>query len=78
MWEWLTRYPSARIEDVGTPYVEDGGPENVATYDYIIVGGSLNAKQSLTVRRHRGVRIGEPAKRQSIGHRFANRTRECQ
>ena len=45
MWKWFTRYPSARIEEIGTPYVKDRGPKNVATYDYIIIGGSFGAKQ---------------------------------
>ena len=39
MWEWFSRYPSVRIEDVGTPYVKCIATEKVATYDYIIVGG---------------------------------------
>ena len=39
MWEWFTRYSSARIEEIGTPYIKGIDPENVATYDYIIVGG---------------------------------------
>ena len=39
MWEWLQGYPSARIEDVGTPYVKGLQPKDVATFDYIIVGG---------------------------------------
>lgn len=39
MWEWLTRYPSGRIEDVGTLYEKDLEDQDVAEYDYIIVGG---------------------------------------
>lgn len=41
MWEWFSRYPSAQIEDVGTPYVKGVTPETVPAYDYIIVGGNL-------------------------------------
>jgi len=41
MWEWFTRYPSARIEDIGAPYVKGLEVENTATYDYIIVGGFI-------------------------------------
>ena len=40
MWEWFCRYPSVQIEEVGTPYVKCVALENVAAYDYIIVGGS--------------------------------------
>lgn len=39
MWEWFARYPTVRIEDVGTPYVKDIDEEAVVEYDYIIVGG---------------------------------------
>jgi hypothetical protein len=39
MWEWFTRYPTVRIEDIGTPYVKDTDGEDVVEYDYIIVGG---------------------------------------
>lgn len=42
MWSWFTRYPFAPIEDIGTSYVKDltnESGEDVAEYDYIIVGG---------------------------------------
>lgn len=40
MWEWFTRYPSARIEDIGTLFEKDLEDQDVVEYDYIIVGGS--------------------------------------
>jgi hypothetical protein len=48
MWELFTRYPTARIEDVGTPYVKEVEDEDVAEYDYIIVGGLSGTGSLLT------------------------------
>ena len=48
MWEWLSPYPSVKIEDVGTPYVKSVAPEKVAAWDYIIVGG----KYPIFLQRH--------------------------
>jgi hypothetical protein len=39
MWDWLTCYPSVRIEQIGTPYEKIHEPEDVNAYDYIVVGG---------------------------------------
>jgi len=39
MWDWFTRYPSVRVEQIATPYVKGKMPDNVASFDYVIVGG---------------------------------------
>jgi hypothetical protein len=42
MWDWLARYPSVRIDQVGTPFEKGLDVENVASFDYIIVGGIVS------------------------------------
>lgn len=43
MWNWFARYPSVRIEQIGTPSGKGFDVEkNVTTFDYIIVGGMLS------------------------------------
>ena len=37
--DWLRRYPSVRIEDIGTRYENGVEPGDIAEFDYIIVGG---------------------------------------
>jgi choline dehydrogenase-like flavoprotein len=43
MWDWLmdwlVSYPSVRIEEIGTRFDKGVDPEDIMTYDYIIVGG---------------------------------------
>lgn len=39
MWDWFTRYPSVRVEQIATPCVKGKTLENIASFDYIIVGG---------------------------------------
>jgi len=42
MWDFFARYPSVRIDKVGTPFEKGFDVENVAAFDYIIVGGMLS------------------------------------
>jgi choline dehydrogenase-like flavoprotein len=39
MRDWFSRYPSSRIEDVGTPVLKSLEAQDTAEFDYIIVGG---------------------------------------
>ena len=41
MWDWFARYPSVRIEQIGTPFGKGFDVENVASFDYVIVGGMV-------------------------------------
>jgi len=46
MWEWFRKYPSTRIESIGTPYAKGLDLEDVVEYDYIIVGGLFLERRS--------------------------------
>jgi len=39
MWDWFSKYPSVRIEDVATPVMKRLESQDIADFDYIIVGG---------------------------------------
>ena len=39
MWNWVKRYPSVSIEQIGTPYDKGASQDGREEYDYIIVGG---------------------------------------
>lgn len=42
MWDWFSKYPSYRIEEVGTPLMKSVDSINTAQFDYIIVGGTIS------------------------------------
>lgn len=42
MWDCFARYPSVRIDKVGAPFGKGFDVENVAAFDYVIVGGMLS------------------------------------
>jgi choline dehydrogenase len=48
MWDWLRRYPSVQLGEVGTPYENQSHDDVVSIYDYIIVGGNKPLQVELT------------------------------
>jgi len=40
MWQWFAKYPSKRIEEVGTRSVKGLESASAAEFDYIVVGGN--------------------------------------
>jgi hypothetical protein len=40
MWDWFAKYPALRIEDVGMPVIKNLEVNDLAKFDYIIVGGT--------------------------------------
>jgi len=40
MWDWLSKYPALRIEDVGMPIMKSLEVDDIARFDYIVVGGT--------------------------------------
>jgi hypothetical protein len=54
MWDWWARYPSTKIEQIGTPYDKGISIENISTYDYIIVGVVPYKPIKLAPQKHLG------------------------